>query len=93
MSEALAQAPAVVLDGCHVATVDASGTEHASGHVVLEGGRVTAVGRGSAPNPPPGATTIDATGCLVTPGLATPTTTSTSGSPAGWRRTAPCSAG
>jgi len=69
VSEALAQAPAVVLDGCHIATVDASGTEHASGHLVLEGGRVTAVGPGPAPNPPPGATTVDASGCLVTPGL------------------------
>lgn len=57
-----------VLEGCHVATVDAAGTEHRSGHVVFAGGRITAVGPGPAPAAE-GATRIDASGLLVTPGL------------------------
>ena len=58
----------LVLNGCAVATVDAAGTEHASGHVVITDGRIAAVGPGPAPSRP-GAERIDAAGLLVTPGL------------------------
>ena len=59
----------VVLDGAHIATVDASGSEFASGHVVITGNRITAVGPGRAPDVPPDARHVDASGCLITPGL------------------------
>jgi cytosine/adenosine deaminase-related metal-dependent hydrolase len=59
-----------ILENGHVATVDAAGTEHADGHVVIEGGVITAVGPGRAPEHlRAGADVVDATGCLVTPGL------------------------
>ena len=63
--------PAWVIEGAAVATVDASGTEHPSGHVVVAGGRIAAVGPGPAPADlvPEGARRLDAGGCLVTPGL------------------------
>ncbi|GHF63139.1 cytosine/adenosine deaminase-related metal-dependent hydrolase [Amycolatopsis bartoniae] len=54
-----------VLRGAAIATVDAEGTEYRSGHVVVEDERIVAVGEG----PAEGDVTIDATGCLVTPGL------------------------
>lgn len=57
----------LVIDGCAVATVDGDGTEHARGHVVLAGGRITAVGAGSAPVAD--GRVVDGTGCLATPGL------------------------
>jgi cytosine/adenosine deaminase-related metal-dependent hydrolase len=60
----------LVLDGCTVATVDAAGTEYARGHVVVGGGVLTAVGAGPAPPVPgPDVSTVDASGCLATPGL------------------------
>ena len=34
-----------IIEGGHVATVDASGTEHRAGHVVIDDGVITAVGR------------------------------------------------
>ena len=37
------------LEGAHVVTVDASGSEFGGGHVVVTGNRVTAVGPGAAP--------------------------------------------
>jgi cytosine/adenosine deaminase-related metal-dependent hydrolase len=60
-----------VLEGGAVATVDGSGTEHGAGHVVVQDGRITAVGPGPAPDGavPAGARRVDTTGCLVTPGL------------------------
>jgi cytosine/adenosine deaminase-related metal-dependent hydrolase len=39
----------LVIEGCAVATVDADGTEHASGHVVVQGDRILAVGAGPCP--------------------------------------------
>ncbi|TNC22490.1 8-oxoguanine deaminase [Amycolatopsis alkalitolerans] len=54
-----------VLDNAAIATVDAEGTEYPSGHVVVEDGRIVAVGAG----PGRGDRRIDATGCLITPGL------------------------
>jgi cytosine/adenosine deaminase-related metal-dependent hydrolase len=58
-----------VIDGCHVATMDAAGSEFASGHVVVDGKLISAVGPGPAPRHLEGARYIDGTSCLVTPGL------------------------
>jgi cytosine/adenosine deaminase-related metal-dependent hydrolase len=55
----------LVIEGCAIATVDAAGTEHADGHIVVEDGRITAVGEGSGPEGP----RIDGRGLLATPGL------------------------
>jgi cytosine/adenosine deaminase-related metal-dependent hydrolase len=62
---------AIVVEGCTVVTMDGDRTEYASGHLVVDGSRITAVGPGPAPAPdaPPDARWIDARGCLVTPGL------------------------
>ncbi|THV32241.1 8-oxoguanine deaminase [Glycomyces paridis] len=59
---------AVVIENAWVATVDPAGTEHAAGHVVVEHGRISAVGAGPAPFRED-ARRIDASGCLATPGL------------------------
>lgn len=58
----------LVIEGCHVATADASGTEYPDGHLVIDGSRIVAVGPGTAPRYD-GAQRIDARGCLATPGL------------------------
>ncbi|HEY0450186.1 8-oxoguanine deaminase [Actinophytocola sp.] len=58
----------IVIDGAAVATVDAAGTEHSSGHVVVADGLIEAVGAGPAPDGPVDRR-VDGTGCLVTPGL------------------------
>ncbi|MBP2337153.1 cytosine/adenosine deaminase-related metal-dependent hydrolase [Saccharothrix coeruleofusca] len=58
-----------VIDGVAVSTVDSVGTEFAFGHVVVEGGRIAAVGPGQAPRPSGPHTWVDGSGCLVTPGL------------------------
>jgi cytosine/adenosine deaminase-related metal-dependent hydrolase len=60
----------IVLEGGHVATVDAAGAEHPDGHVVIDGATIVAVGPGPAPDElRAGAQLLDTTGCLVTPGL------------------------
>ena len=59
----------IVIDGCAIATVDPVGREFASGHVVVAGGRISAIGSGPAPGRYPAARRIDGTGCLATPGL------------------------
>ena len=38
-----------VIEGAHLVTMNAARDEHPSGHVVLEGNRITAVGAGPAP--------------------------------------------
>jgi 8-oxoguanine deaminase len=64
-----------VIENCAIATMDGSqhddsGTEYASGHVVVSAGRITAVGAGPAPAAArDGARRVDGTGCLATPGL------------------------
>jgi cytosine/adenosine deaminase-related metal-dependent hydrolase len=58
----------VVIEGCAVATVDALGSEHDRGYIVIEGNRIAAVGPGPVPLIA-GADRIDAAGCLATPGL------------------------
>jgi cytosine/adenosine deaminase-related metal-dependent hydrolase len=59
---------ATVIEGCAIATVDAAGTEHADGHLVIDGDRIVAVGEGRAPETPD-ARRIDGRGVLATPGL------------------------
>jgi cytosine/adenosine deaminase-related metal-dependent hydrolase len=70
----------LVLEGCAIATVDGQRAEHASGHIVVTGNRISAVGRGAAPDVSQGTEPalaqadgevrrIDASGCLATPGL------------------------
>ncbi|PXY27111.1 8-oxoguanine deaminase [Prauserella muralis] len=58
----------MIIENAAIATVDAAGTEHRSGHVVIDGEHITAVGEGPAPEGL-GGERLDATGCLVTPGL------------------------
>ena len=60
----------IVIEGCAIATVDARGTEFESGHLVIEGNRLVAVGGGPAPEEP-GRETVryDGRGRLATPGL------------------------
>jgi cytosine/adenosine deaminase-related metal-dependent hydrolase len=59
----------MAIEGAHVATVDSSGTEFPAGHVVLDGGRIAAAGPGPVPVEFAGATRLDGSGCLVTPGF------------------------
>ncbi len=61
----------LVIEGATVCTVDAGGTEHAVGHVVVEGNRITAVGEGRAPEDVrrDAARVLDGADCLLTPGL------------------------
>ena len=60
-----------VIEGCAVATVDASATEYASGYLVVEADRIVAVGEGNVPEEHLGGgiTRVDGSGCLATPGL------------------------
>jgi cytosine/adenosine deaminase-related metal-dependent hydrolase len=66
---------ALVIENCAIATMDGrqhdnSGAEHRSGHIVVNGGRIAAVGEGPAPDgAADGARRVDGTGCLATPGL------------------------
>ncbi|OLR95027.1 8-oxoguanine deaminase [Actinokineospora bangkokensis] len=57
-----------VIQGAAIATVDVFGTEHADGHLVVEDGRIAAVGAGPAPVRD-GDRVVDGRGCLATPGL------------------------
>jgi cytosine/adenosine deaminase-related metal-dependent hydrolase len=59
---------ATVIEGCSIATVDATGTEHRDGHLVIDGDRIVAVGEGRAPETPD-ARRIDGRSMLATPGL------------------------
>lgn len=56
----------MIIEGAHVVTV--TGEEIAGGHVVLDGNRITAVGKGAAPDRT-GHEVIDGRGCLLTPGF------------------------
>ena len=60
-----------VIAGGAIATMDAARTEHADGHLVIDGDRIVAAGTGPAPEDlaRDAARTIDARGCLATPGL------------------------
>jgi cytosine/adenosine deaminase-related metal-dependent hydrolase len=61
----------VVAGATLVATVDAHRRELADGWVAIDGGRIAGVGGGPGPGspPPPARRRVDASGCLVTPGL------------------------
>ncbi|MCB0880124.1 MAG: amidohydrolase family protein, partial [Thermoleophilia bacterium] len=60
----------IVIEGCAIAAVDAAGTEHADGHVVVEGSRIVAIGSGAAPaDLRDGAEVMHRPGFLLTPGL------------------------
>jgi cytosine/adenosine deaminase-related metal-dependent hydrolase len=66
----------LVFEGCAVVTMDGRGNEYGTGHVVVTGNVITAVGPGGAPpasvaGPAGGGTIrrIDGSGCLATPGL------------------------
>ena len=66
----------LILDGCAIATMDDERAEHASGHIVITGSRITAVGPGPAPDADSAGAKdtgdvrrVDASGCLATPGL------------------------
>ncbi|MBB6379156.1 cytosine/adenosine deaminase-related metal-dependent hydrolase [Pseudonocardia eucalypti] len=58
----------MIIENATIATVNAESVVHESGHVVVDGARITSVGAGPAPDTP-GAQRIDGTGCLVTPGF------------------------
>jgi cytosine/adenosine deaminase-related metal-dependent hydrolase len=59
-----------IIEGCAVATMDAAGSEHSAGHVVMEGSRIVAVGSGDAPDDlRDGARVVRGEGFLATPGL------------------------
>ncbi len=61
----------MILEGATVVTMDPRRSEYASGHVVVEGNRITAVGAGPAPTDGDriDGDRIDLSGCLVTPGF------------------------
>ena len=59
-----------IIENAYIATVDAVGTEYESGHVVIDGTRIVAVGAGDAASDLlTGADRIDGRGHLLTPGL------------------------
>ncbi len=58
----------LILNADLVATVDSTGRELRNGWVAIENGLITGVG-GAADRPPAAEHTIEAGGCLVTPGL------------------------
>ncbi|TDQ01057.1 8-oxoguanine deaminase [Labedaea rhizosphaerae] len=59
----------IVIDGAAIATVDAHGTEYASGHLVVADGVIESVGDGPAPEDLDAERRIDGRDCLITPGL------------------------
>lgn len=59
----------IVIENCAVATVDSADTEYADGHVVVDAGRIVAVGPGPAAPRYAAQRRVDGTGCLATPGL------------------------
>jgi cytosine/adenosine deaminase-related metal-dependent hydrolase len=58
---------ATVIEGCAIATVDDARREFEDGHLVLEDGRIAAVGPGAAPRTGDPARRIDGSGLLATP--------------------------
>jgi 8-oxoguanine deaminase len=59
----------LILRGCHILTINPRRDEHPGGYVAVEGNRITDVGPGPVPDRLSGAREVDASGCLVTPGL------------------------
>jgi cytosine/adenosine deaminase-related metal-dependent hydrolase len=58
----------LVIEGCAIATVDAAGSEHASGHIVIDDGVIAAIGEGRVRAHETGHR-IEGEGLLATPGL------------------------
>ena len=58
----------IILNGAHILTNDPARSEYASGHVVVEGNKIIAVGDGPAGADHQGRR-VDGSGCLVTPGF------------------------
>jgi cytosine/adenosine deaminase-related metal-dependent hydrolase len=58
----------MIIDNATVVTMDGQRTEYRTGHVVVEGNRITAVGAGPAPGSRD-PERVNAAGCLVTPGF------------------------
>ena len=59
----------LVLNGCHVVTMNTARDEHPSGYVAIDGQRITGAGPLPVPDRLAGARQLDAGGCLATPGL------------------------
>jgi 8-oxoguanine deaminase len=59
----------VLVEGCALATVDAAGTEHASGWLLTDDGAIAALGPGAAPSGTDADVRIDGRGLLATPGF------------------------
>jgi cytosine/adenosine deaminase-related metal-dependent hydrolase len=60
---------ATVVEGCAIATMDHARREFEAGHLVLEEGRIAAVGPGAAPRREDDVRRIDGRGLLATPAL------------------------
>lgn len=59
-----------IIEGCAIATVDGARTEHESGHIVIDGARIVAIGSGPAPDAlRADATIVQRPGFLATPGF------------------------
>ena len=58
-----------VLRGCHVLTMNPRADEYPDGYVAVGGNRITEIGEGPVPDHLGAARVVDASGCLVTPGL------------------------
>ncbi|WP_020671213.1 8-oxoguanine deaminase [Amycolatopsis nigrescens] len=58
----------LLIENAAVCAVDADGTEFRNGHVIVDGDRITGLGEGRAPEGDYDHR-MDASGCLVTPGL------------------------
>ncbi|WBB80287.1 8-oxoguanine deaminase [Micromonospora sp. WMMD882] len=59
----------IVIEGCAIVTVDGDSTEYTDGHLVIDDGRIVAVGSDAARTADEPVQRIDGTGCLATPGL------------------------
>ena len=59
----------LVLNGCHVVTMNTARDEHPSGYVAIDGNRIVGAGPLPVPDGLAGARQLDARGCLATPGL------------------------
>jgi cytosine/adenosine deaminase-related metal-dependent hydrolase len=59
----------ILVEGCAIATVDAAGTEHHEGWILVEHGTIAALGGGAPPAAGPDVRRIDGRGRLATPGL------------------------
>ena len=58
----------LILNGSAVVTMDGERHEYAPGHISIDGNRIVSVGSGLV-SAVPGATVVEASGCLATPGL------------------------